>query len=336
VSVLPNIKTSKGTIHTLKVCVFFAKSYHFKFQEFEEKQPLEKSSLETMKDFRSNMAPGMLGAQTVPRNLRQLYYEKGKLMNDLRLKGSELQNIVDIEPYIEHLVKDSSMFPLLRWTMMYDNCTKMIRDIIKSLKKQKKSAEKKKQDFLEPPLIFHYDTTFNVGKNFVSILSIRDPSKQRRSHSENSRNVFPEPILPCAVLVHQGRRREQHESFISTIMSQFNEATGGAFESKEKILVTDHEFGNIWPGTRTIYCSTHMKKNISEYLRKLGKGSNGQKNPVLHFYEKMINCKEFDCFLKLKSDLEAGKMERGGLGDVRVREYLLKNIVPKIENFSGR
>jgi len=59
-------------------------------------------------------------------------------------------------------------------------------------------------------LVFHYDTTFNVGKFFVSILSMRHP-------------VFKdEPMIPIATMYHASTRQECHEDFFKIMQSTWN------------------------------------------------------------------------------------------------------------------
>jgi hypothetical protein len=48
---------------------------------------------------------------------------------------------------------------------MFDNCTATIDEIIRVLNRFKSDSIKKLVDFKELPLIFHYDTSFNIGEN---------------------------------------------------------------------------------------------------------------------------------------------------------------------------
>jgi len=56
---------------------------------------------------------------------------------------------------------------------------------------------------------------------------------------------------------------------------------------------------------------------------------------VFYIY-RCLNSKSFESFSSLKMELEAGQRTDGALSDPRVRKYLMRSIVPKIEFFSGR
>jgi uncharacterized protein YfaP (DUF2135 family) len=49
-----------------------------------------------------------------------------------------------------------------------------------------------------------------------------------------------------------------------------------------------------------------------------------------------MNSKTFDKFISLKKKLEDGDFNKGALAVDKVRQYLLNNIVPKIQHNSGR
>lgn len=288
-------------------------------------------------DLLKNVAPGMVGVQTIPRNSRQIYYYQEQKRKLLTLHGTEEQNIHDIKEFIRDEVKDSSTLPLERWVLMTDNTRFTIKTIIDVLHKRSKELEKHGISTPTPPLLFHYDTTFNVGNNFVSILTLRDPTKQRLGIHHSSRHVFVEPILPIAVMVHQGKRREQHEAFFKVIDKQLDNITFGSFSHEKKVVVCDHEFGNVWKGAQTIFCKTHMERNIKEFLRKNKLGSRGERNPVVSQFHALLNCGSYDKFLCLKKNLEIKNTEwNGAMAHKKVREYLLTNIVPKIESNAGR
>lgn len=280
---------------------------------------------------KKHLAPGKAGVQATSKNLSDFRNKKGDQIVELPLK-SELENIDEIKPFIQLIVKDCALLPLTRWTLLFDHCTNTIAEIVGVLQKYKLDCDQKGQDFHEPPLVFHYHTTLNVGDNFVSTLSMRDPTKKQRS----TKSLSSEPLLPCGVLVHQGQTKEHHEAFFSIVESHFQEASSGTFSSRSKILVTDIEFENIWPGSRTVYCSKHLKKTILEYLSKNGKDSWESKTPVLKLFHELINSKSYERFLLLKNNLEAGLRNSGALVEMEVRDYIMNTIVPKIEFYSGR
>lgn len=67
---------------------------------------------------------------------------------------------------------------------------------------------------LKVPLVFHYDTTFNVGTNHFSILTLRDPKREKKAKRRT--NSSNDAILRVAVMIHQASLLEQHGAFFRT------------------------------------------------------------------------------------------------------------------------
>lgn len=142
----------------------------------------------------------------------------------------------DIKEFICDEIKDVHLLPKERWILMSDNTRVTVKGIIDVLHKRHRNLTKHGNiTATSPPLLFHYDTTFNVGKNFVSILTMRDPTKRRLGVKESKRHVFVEPILPIAVMVHEGKIREQHIAFFQVIDSQLDYLTNGAFSHEKRL-----------------------------------------------------------------------------------------------------
>ena len=287
-------------------------------------------------DSRKDVAAGMVGVQSSIRNSKQMYYRLSQKRKLMSLHGTDEQNVHDIQEFIKDEVKEACILPLERWILMSDETRGTVKSIIDAIEKRYKDLEKNGQSTASPPLVFHYDTTFNVGDKFVSILTIRDPTKERTGIKNSGRHVFVEPILPVAVMVHQGRRREQHESFFNVVDKQLDTITMGAFNHIKKVIICDHEFGNVWKSAETIFCKTHMERNVKEFLRKNNLSSKKDSREVLSQFHSLMNSKTFDKFISLKKKLEDGDFNKGALAVDKVRQYLLNNIVPKIQHNSGR
>ncbi len=84
---------------------------------------------------------------------------------------------------------------------------------------------------------------------------------------------------------------------------------------RSKVLVSDHEFGEVWIHAKTVYCSNHMKRNIQEYLQKIGKNSKVDRQPIIALFHRMINLTSLEKFESLKKDHEKGEMTDGALAD---------------------
>ncbi len=57
---------------------------------------------------------------------------------------------------------------------------------------------------------------------------------------------------------------------------------------KKLVVVCDHELWNVWKGADTIFCKTHMQRNIKEFLRKQKLGSRAESNPVTSVFHSLI------------------------------------------------
>jgi len=271
---------------------------------------------------------GFVGIHSVPRNRRLIQYELVKNRSHFVLAGDDSQNTLDMLHCLSHLVKDSCMKPLERYIFMSDDTRQMIFDIHMALQFEENSRNVS----TKCPLLFHYDTTFNVGNNHVSILTLRDPTRERISKCANYSSH--DAILPIAVMLHEGRLLEQHHAFFRAIDVQLLKGKKGDLsESRPFYLVTDNEFGNIWQSAKTIFCTNHLLRNLKEKISKTKAKECPHVNAV--FY-KLINSKTEESFLSTVNDLETGTINEGAIKEEGVRAYILKILVPKIQHFSGR
>ncbi len=62
---------------------------------------------------------------------------------------------------------------------MTDQTTNTVSKIVKNLENCHHDRVNTGDLFDVSPLVFHYDSTFNVGDLFMSILTLRDPTKAR-------------------------------------------------------------------------------------------------------------------------------------------------------------
>ena len=102
------------------------------------------------------------------------------------------------------------------------------------------------------PTLLHYDTAFNVGDYYVSILSFR--------HSL----FLEEPIIPCGFLLHSRRYQSDHKDFIEAIT-----AIVRSLQAKRVNLVSDREFkfGDLFPVGSHLHCWNHFISDVRWYLR---------------------------------------------------------------------
>jgi len=97
-------------------------------------------------------------------------------------------------------------------------------------------------------LVFHYDTTFDVGDFFVSILSMRHPLFKN------------EPMIPVAAMFHDSTKQRCHSHFFKVISEYF------VMNSTKVIIVTDREKGILnaikeqLPNAQNLFCWNHIRR----------------------------------------------------------------------------
>jgi hypothetical protein len=61
-----------------------------------------------------------------------------------------------------------------------------------------------------PELVLHYDTTFNIGHFYLSILIFKHPLFESK------------PVIPLAYLMHHTKKYEFHKTFFETVLLRCN------------------------------------------------------------------------------------------------------------------
>lgn len=97
-------------------------------------------------------------------------------------------------------------------------------------------------------LVLHYDTTFDVGRFYTSILSLRHP-------------IFKnEPLIPLAVMFHEHATELSHNAFFQATSGHLN------LNGFHGVVVTDREKGivnairsNMTQATN-LFCWNHIRK----------------------------------------------------------------------------
>lgn len=100
-----------------------------------------------------------------------------------------------------------------------------------------------------------YDTTFQLGQYYVSILSFRHPLFVER------------PVIPCAFLLHQRKFSFYHREFLWLVTEECTNLSKCEFA-----FITDREFTDfpkeIFPRARHYYCWNHLKRDVRFWAMK--------------------------------------------------------------------
>ena len=109
------------------------------------------------------------------------------------------------------------------------------------------------------PQLISYDTTFNLGDFYVSVLAFRH-------------TLFSEwPVMPAAFLIHERKFRECHEKFLVECVKHVP-----TLQKESKPIVTDDEKGivesikTVLPNLKWLRCWNHLFQDVRRWLRNHG------------------------------------------------------------------
>ena len=107
----------------------------------------------------------------------------------------------------------------------------------------------------DKPLVFYYDTTFNLANAYVSTLSFGHPFiGVRDSNFDSSVNT------PLAYLIHKKRTKKIHEDFFANV----NDLLKINSKNKSKIIVCDRKFDHfdMLYNSEVVYCWNHLRRKV--------------------------------------------------------------------------
>lgn len=218
---------------------------------------LHQRTREILLNARQTMLGGLGGKIVGPRDKNQIRYQKNLARSQYLLQGTEAENARHIAEVIgPSFVKQITIIPNVSVTLMSNRHIEEVKRMIEATR-----------DCVEP-LIFHYDTTFNCGKYYISMLTMRHILLEHTNPSRNT--VNRQPNLVVAYHIHQRRDMVTHTNFLREVSRLLSDATKGEFGAKRKVLVVDQEFKQvIWPNDQIVYCWNHLITNIQYRMKKL-------------------------------------------------------------------
>jgi len=187
-------------------------------------------------------------ATAVPRNTEQVRNIQKTQRNKSRLSRDAIYNIHELAydlPFIQHI----STFPDLAVILYHPE----LLDIFRGTLSYETPPERPTQQL-------SYDTTFNLGDFYLSVLLFRDTE------------FDSPPIFPLAYLIHERKLSKTHDDFfrhISNILPELQTATNA-------IIVTDGEASirtalhTHMPHIRAFLCWNHLLQDCKRWLRDHG------------------------------------------------------------------
>ena len=147
-----------------------------------------------------------------PRNTGQIRNVTKTVRKKNRISHDQLYNVIQLGYHLQDFLKELTIFPDLCCIVAVDD---ILNDFNKAL--IVKSDE---------PLLVSYDTTFDLGDFFVSVLVYKHAMFQRGN------------TIPVAFMIHDRRSGELHVRFFRTIKSLVPNLSKGT-----PVIVTDREPG---------------------------------------------------------------------------------------------
>ena len=195
---------------------------------------------------------------------------------------------------------------------------------------------------LLPPnqyLVLHYDTTFKVGNQSVSILMYRHPFLETIATAGRYQNS--EPLVPLFFMVHHLKSEDVHVTMFK-MASDFLakkyphlKNVEKQFSSRKKLLISDREFSGekFLPNTKSVYCWNHLEKNLEFKTRKLSPAlTEKQVKEVKHDFKVMETSTTEDNYLRRRNEI----IEKPLWTSTGLKDYYLKYVDKDFRDHASR
>ena len=171
-------------------------------------------------------------------NLRRAALNEKKLGPDSVMNLAEMAAVIEEGKFCQKLEIHPDLMCLFALPKLLDEFEKILKNI-------------------KEPILMHYDTTFNIGDFYVSMLVVRHPLL------ENTSNLCT-PAIPIAFLFHERKFTKTHKYFFE----QLSESVPILKNTKNAVFITDREKAIIdaikssFPNNPLAFCHNHIKQNL--------------------------------------------------------------------------
>ena len=159
-----------------------------------------------------------------------------------RVSHDELYGSLQLAYHINDFVKLMSVFPDIRIILGSKDILSELNTLLTV-----KSDE---------PVLLSYDTTFNVGDYFVSVLVFRHV-------------LFKNGVtIPAAFLIHDRKNQRTHDDFFRILSDEVPNLKKG-----QHVIVTDRErvftnaINKYLPNLKQVFCWNHLRRDLRYWLR---------------------------------------------------------------------
>ena len=143
------------------------------------------------------------------------------------------------------------------------------------------------------PIVFYYDTKYNIGNYWVSALTFRHPDFDHKGTT---------PIIPIAFLLHTNRSADSHEELFMVLMKK-----APSINSPRNAFVSDREKGievarnKIFPLIQPAHCWLHFRINAKHALQKMG-ATKGDIKVVQDDILQLLRSKNIDEYNQIRTE----------------------------------
>ena len=200
----------------------------------------------------SNVAPGLVGVFSQPRNVRAVRYQQQKSKEEITLNEGTVADAMHISNYTgDKFVRYLVAAPEVSAIVM----TKTGQDLFND------ACKKATPD---TTVVTGYDTTFNYGNTYISMMGYNHPQLERVSPEKGTIN--PSPFIPVSAMVHQKRAKLDHKVFWDVMRDNLDT------DGKNCVMVSDQEFTDheSLKGAKNVACWNHLKNNVKHKVDGMG------------------------------------------------------------------
>lgn len=216
-------------------------------QSFENwNTPLSHHLLSTRTSFLNVRLPLTI-TEVLPRNKKQVSNMQAKGRQKLRLSHDALYNVHELAFDLDNFIHKINTFPDLV--------------IVCGLKVMLRKINRIIQLHHNPPILFSYDTTFQLGNFFISPLLFRN-------------SVFEScPVMPVMFLIHEGKLRNSPQELMKILATELPCLAHGKHQYP---IVTDDEksflgaIDQYLPQCARFFCWNHIINSAKLWLRHHG------------------------------------------------------------------
>uniref|UniRef100_A0A1X7T231 SWIM-type domain-containing protein n=1 Tax=Amphimedon queenslandica TaxID=400682 RepID=A0A1X7T231_AMPQE len=288
----------------------FIRSAPFVKEKVCESNPL-KSNKEIYRDIINSDEGGPRHCIETPRNIEQVKNFRDTQSRSQRISHDALFNLYQLSFNLKFPDRRGEAKDFVSYLALHPRILVHLlpHPILESLEQLVKIQNK--------PTLLHYDTAFNVGDYYLSILSFRHAL------------FHEEPIIPCGFLIHSRRYQNDHKDFLEVIT-----ATIRPLQTKQINFVSDREFkfSSIFPVGFQLHCWIHFHNDIHWYLRNNTECTPEESNIILNgFRDLMLSVTEGEMDEEWKEMKESAVVRKYD----KVCQYLENNIIPSFKSHAA-